>query len=92
MPTERRLVNVPIDASILEVTLFPHPDGWFWRVDAGLPEGAIRVATWHDPIYDRIYFTFFHESFDIVRDGQPIPMFRGVRLSSHRALPNTSSG
>jgi hypothetical protein len=77
-PASRRLVNVYVHASIIEGLFSPSRPGVWHRTDFGLPEGAICVNKWFEYHTDRMVFTFNHESFPEVPEGERTPEFRGI--------------
>lgn len=50
-----------------------------WKGDGvecvnGLPKGAIIISTGYDAAYDWYYFIVEHESFDLITEGDVLPL------------------
>ncbi len=78
----RRIVTVPVSASIFADMLFASLPGVYHRTDTGLPKGAKCIGRGYDWERDQFWFIFEHESFAEVPDGEMAPRFYDVRLSA----------
>jgi hypothetical protein len=49
-------------------------------LDAGLPPGLTVQAVNYDPAWDCFVFRVWHPSFDVVPEGQPLPVVDAVKV------------